>query len=131
MKIAAAFLADAANVRENTLSVLSGFINQLYRTEFPAVFGATLVIVTDVLVEAGGPSIKVSFSFSLRSSQTGQVLWGEDGELEIEAEAGRRGYIPILIPLTDLEIPEPGSYEITVRLGDDQRRIEFYADLAD
>ena len=47
MKIAAAFLADAANVREGTLGVLSGFINTINRDEYPAPLGATLVVVVE------------------------------------------------------------------------------------
>lgn len=129
MKLATAFLADAANVREGMLSVLSGFVNQIQRPEYPAALGVTLVIVVELEPAGEETSSLIQLSFQLRKDLDGAEIAASEAELEIKGDMLRRAFIPITLPLHDLEIPDAGMYSLTVRAGDEEVGFELYADL--
>src|SRR5690625_2998602 len=109
MKLATAFLADAANVREGMLSVLSGFVNQIQRPEYPAALGVTLVIVVELEPAGEEANSLIQLSFQLHKDLDGSEIAASAAELEIKGDMLRRGFIPITLPLHDLEIPDAGT----------------------
>ena len=48
MRLAMAILADAANVREGMLNVLSAGVSEMWRKDFPAPFGAVLPLLIEL-----------------------------------------------------------------------------------
>lgn len=129
MKIAAAFLADSANIREGTLSILSGFLNQFGRPEFPAKFEATLVIVgesSETLI--AGVNHEVPLSFSVKYLDTGEEIAAGNGGVQVTQEAARSGFAPMVINLHDLLLPGMGKYEVTAKIGEDSKVVQFYVD---
>jgi len=131
MKLATAFLADAANVREGLLNVLSGFVNQIQRPEYPAALGVALVIVVEIEPMGEDVNSLIQLSFELHRDLDGAEIAASEAELEIKGDMLRRAFIPITLPLHDLEIPETGTYSLTVRAGDEEVGFELYADLVD
>ena len=129
MRVAAAFLADAANVREGTLSVLSGFINTINRQEFPAPLGASLVVVVEYDEdEARRGSPERPFRARCEPTIGGAELFNIEGNFSLGGGSDAYGYVPMVFDLSDARIPEPGSYRIVFE-GDGLERIDvrFYA----
>ncbi|MBP1326016.1 hypothetical protein JOF28_001248 [Leucobacter exalbidus] len=129
MRVAAAFLADAANVREGTLSVLSGFINTINREEYPAPLGATLVVVVEYDEnEARRGEQQRTFRARCEPSIGGAEIFNIEGQFSLESSADAFGYIPMVFALQEVEIPMTGSYRIIFE-GDGLERVDvrFYA----
>lgn len=131
MRIATALLADGANVREGTVSILSGFINQIQRTEFPSTLEATLVIVIEFEPNSDDYDQDIDLAFRLHDTESGTEVVSNEAELRVEGTNSRRGYVPIMLPLDDLEIPSPGTYLFRIDVGGDHVTFELYADLAE
>lgn len=129
MRVAAAFLADAANVREGTLGVLSGFINSINREEFPAPLGASLVVVVEYdESEARRGEQQRNFSARCEPSLGGAEIFNIDGQFSLGQSNDNFGYIPMVFALQEVEIPMTGSYRIIFE-GEGLERIDvrFYA----
>ncbi|WP_449277966.1 DUF6941 family protein [Leucobacter sp. GX24907] len=129
MRVAAAFLADAANVREGTLSVLSGFINNIHREEFPAPLGATLVVVVEYDEdEARRGSSERPFRARCEPTIGGADIFNIEGNFSLGGGSDAYGYVPMVFDLSEARITEPGSYRIVFE-GDGLERVDvrFYA----
>src|SRR5690606_32442432 len=127
--VAAAFLADAANVREGTLSVLSGFINAINREEYPARLGASLVVVVEYDEdEARRGSPERTFRARCEPTVGGAELFHLDGKFSLTSGSDAFGYVSMVFSLQDAVIPTPGSYRIVFE-GDGLERVDvrFYA----
>lgn len=129
MRVAAAFLADAANVREGTLGVLSGFINTITRDEFPARLGAVLVVVVEYDEnEARRGEQQRTFRARCEPTVGGGEIFNLDGTFSLGTSSDSFGYIPMVFALQELEIPMAGSYRIVFE-GEGLERVDvrFYA----
>lgn len=129
MRVAAAFLADAANLREGTLGVLSGFINTINREQFPAPLGATLVVVVEYDEnEARRGDPERSFRARCEPAIGGPSLFNLEGNFSLGGGNDSFGYIPMIFPLAEAQIPEPGSYRIIFEgTGLERVDVRFYA----
>ncbi|PRI10257.1 DUF6941 family protein [Leucobacter massiliensis] len=129
MRVAAAFLADAANVREGTLGVLSGFINTINRPEYPAPLGATLVVVVEYDEnEARRGDPERSFRARCEPAVGGGELFSLEGNFSLGGGNDSFGYIPMVFPLNEAQIPMPGSYRIVFEgTGLERVDVRFYA----
>ncbi|WP_017792182.1 DUF6941 family protein [Leucobacter salsicius] len=129
MRVAAAFLADAANVREGTLGVLSGFINTINREEFPAPLGAALVVVVEYdETEARRGEQQRTFRARCEPAVGGAEIFNLDGTFSLGASSDAFGYIPMVFSLHEVEVPMTGSYRIVFE-GEGLERVDvrFYA----
>lgn len=129
MKIAAAFLADAANVREGTLSVLSGFINTINRESYPSKLGATLVVVVEYdETEARRGDHERTFRGRCEPGAGGAEVFSFEGSFSLGGGSDSFGYIPMLFELADAQVPMPGSYRIVFEgIGLERVDVRFYA----
>ncbi|MFA7498733.1 MAG: hypothetical protein WCY76_08595 [Leucobacter sp.] len=129
MRVAAAFLADAANVREGTLGVLSGFINTIHRKEFPASLGVTLVVVVEYdEQEARRGDPERSFRARCEPAAGGTELFNINGTFSLPGGKDSSGYVPMVFPLAEVKIPEAGSYRIVFEgTGLERVDVRFYA----
>ncbi|QIM15966.1 hypothetical protein G7067_05295 [Leucobacter insecticola] len=129
MKIAAAFLADAANVREGTLGVLSGFINTINREAYPAALGATLVVVVEYDEnEARRGDPERTFRARCEPAVGGGEVFSLEGTFSLGGGNDSFGYIPMVFSLTDAQVPMPGSYRIIFEgSGLERVDVRFYA----
>ena len=129
MRIAAAFLADAANVREGTLGVLSGFINTINRESFPAKLGATLVVVVEYDEnEARRGDPERSFRARCEPAVGGGEVFSLEGNFSLGGGSDSFGYIPMVFPLQDAQVPMAGSYRIIFEgTGLERVDVRFYA----
>lgn len=129
MRVAAAFLADAANVREGTVSVLSGFINSINREQYPAPLKASLVVVVEYDDdEARRGSPERNFRARCESTFGGGELFKIEGKFTLGGGNDAYGYVPMVFSLHDAKIPQAGSYRIVFE-GDGLERtdVRFYA----
>lgn len=129
MRVAAAFLADAANVREGTLGVLSGFINTINRETFPAPLGATFVVVVEYDEDEGRRG-DPDRTFRVRCEPTvgGAEVFGIEGTFALGGGNDSFGYIPMVFPMAEAQIPRPGSYRIVFEgTGLERVNVRFYA----
>mgnify|MGYP003466909484 FL=1 len=129
MKIAAAFLADAANVREGTLGVLSGFINTINRDEYPAPLGATLVVVVEYDEnEARRGDPERTFRARCEPAGGGAEVFSLEGTFSLGGGNDSFGYIPMVFALSDAQVPMPGSFRIVFEgTGLERVDVRFYA----
>ncbi|WP_053384283.1 DUF6941 family protein [Leucobacter celer] len=129
MRVAAAFLADAANVREGTLGVLSGFINTINREEFPAPLGATLVVVVEYDEnEARRGDPERTFRARCEPAVGGGEIFSLEGNFSLGGGNDSFGYIPMVFQLADARIPMPGTYRIIFEgTGLERVDVRFYA----
>lgn len=127
--MAAAFLADAANVREGTLGVLSGFINTINREEYPAPLKATLVVVVEYdEAEARRGDTQRSFTARCEPAVGGGELFKLEGNFSIGSANDSFGYVPMVFDLSGAQIPMPGTYRIVFEgTGLERVDVRFYA----
>lgn len=129
MRVAAAFLADAANVREGTLGVLSGFINTINREEYPAPLGAVFVVVVEYDEnEARRGEQQRTFRARCEPAVGGAEIFNLDGTFSLGSASDAFGYIPMVFSLQEVEVPMTGSYRIIFE-GEGLERVDvrFYA----
>lgn len=129
MRVAAAFLADAANTREGTLSVLSGFINTITRDEYPAKLGATLVVVVEYDEdEARRGDPERTFRARCEPTVGGSEVFSLEGNVSLGGGNDSFGYIPMIFQLADAQVPMPGTYRIIFEgAGLERVDVRFYA----
>lgn len=129
MRVAAAFLADAANVREGTLGVLSGFINTFNRQQYPAPLSATLVVVVEYdEMESRRGGQERSFTARCEPAAGGTEIFNLQGNFNLAGGNDAAGYIPMIFPLAEAQIPAPGSYRIVFEgTGLERVDVRFYA----
>ena len=116
MKVDTALLSDAVSIREGLLHILGGGVTRIWAERFPAPINATLALRVLIPPEEA------------RSPGALQLaIVGPDGE-EIgsfnldfgvgtpEAEVPTSDIpVPLAIPLSQVQLPGPGHYEIEVR----------------
>ncbi|WP_427869619.1 DUF6941 family protein [Leucobacter luti] len=129
MRVAAAFLADAANVREGTLGVLSGFINTINRAEYPAKLGASLVVVVEYDEdEARRGNAERSFRARCEPAVGGGEIFAVDGTFSLGGSSDSFGYIPMIFDLQEAQVPMAGTYRIIFEgTGLERVDVRFYA----
>lgn len=131
MKLATLMLADQASVREGTLGVLGGFINQMWRTEFPDLLAAQLVAVLRTTPEEVVSGVaSASFRFWLEEEDAHEPLFEATGEFAPGPGSGREGFFPMVFNISNVEIPAPGKYYIYFEVvGQPVESVAFYVDL--
>jgi hypothetical protein len=132
-RVASALLCDAATVREGLLHILGGGITRLHRAEFPSPMQVTLVAqVVLTPAEIGLPHDVTA------------IIQTEDGELVVQAnghlqpgepnpllEPGESVILPLVINLSNVEVPAPGGYSIEIGVDEvHQTSLTFRAVLA-
>lgn len=134
MTVTMAALCDYAIVREQLLTVVGGGISFFSREEFPSPMGAYFVLGV-VLRPAEDPTADITVSI------VKVAIEDEDNEFQIAAlglglksESPPDGVIALpnamysVADLRDLNIPEPGPYEILVSEdGNEVMRVPFFA----
>ena len=130
MKLSTLMLADHAEIREGTLGVLSGFVNQLWRDEFPSQLRVYLVAVAEATPEEiGTGAVSSKFEFWCEGQDGSDPLLKGNGMIETQLDGARGGYFPMVFDLSPIEIPEPGEYVIRFTLdGEEAGAYVFYAD---
>jgi hypothetical protein len=133
MRVAAAFLCDAATIREGLLNVLGAGVTNLRRESFPAPLGISLVYMAEA-IGADDLSQPHTLTIDVRAVDDQQVIahveasWVAD--LASETDVTVPNYAPIVVPFDQVALAKPGYYEVTIDLkGVDTRTITFRADL--
>lgn len=129
-----ATVADAANVREGLVNILSGFITQLNRPSYPAFLQACVVVVIEVDEKDAARAEDVDFNVTLsHESMPEEPVASIDARFKVEGGSeGRAGYLPIVLNTVGIELPSVGKYVVAVRCGEyDQARLTFYASQVD
>ena len=132
MRLAMATLADAANVREGMISVLSAGVNVFFRPSFPSPLGATLALMIEASDADPIDHLRIRASIvELVSDGLQTEIGGIDVDLTVEIENGRTACFPIPVSLQGLVLPSPGDFEVRLSIGTDEvARIPFYAEIA-
>lgn len=132
MQVTAAFLCDAASVREGLLHVLGGGITRLWRQEFPGPLGVSVAL----LLELHRQELD-------RPHELNIIVMGEDGQQVAEVKGGfqapaspnlevhERQLIPMTLDLRAAEVPAAGAYTVDISIdGEHRRSLRFSARLA-
>lgn len=128
MKVNTLLLCDAATTREGLLSILGGGVNILRQPAFPAPLGASLAI----LLEFDGDELKHPHKIAVEIRQDG----GGPSILQMEArwdvgpadvfDPRLTNYVPLVLPLQPVGVPEPGHYRLTLSVdGQDVGALTF------
>jgi hypothetical protein len=126
---AAAYLCDAATVREGLAHILGGGVNLLRRRDFPAPMAVKLVIMLEQDLTEARDSHKVNVV--IRSDQGPDVLGRIEGALEPQGEPKDPDLdlpltIPVILPLDTVVLPRPGRYAIDIHIeGADPISLKF------
>jgi len=131
MRVAAAFLCDAASVRQGLLSVLGGGVTILRRQSFPAPLGITLVYMPEV--DADEMSRTYNFTIDVHAVDDPKPLAHIEGGWQADAsdltDPTLSNYAPIVVPLDQVALAKPGYYTVAIDLkGVETRSITFRAD---
>lgn len=119
MRLQAAVLCDAANVREGLLNILSGGISRAYREELPASLGVVLAL----LVEVDSDQLELPHEVTVQINDSDGKLVGRvvgafqkspDGELHLEP--GEDVLLPTVIDLRPVATLRYGRHRIRVRI---------------
>lgn len=126
-------LCDAASVREGLLHILGAGINSIHREgEYPAEIGATIAAVVAFKGEKPRPprlTLRISTSEGEPIGIEDLVL-GPTEEEEFELDSGPIYTIPIVVNISEMNLPSPGRYRISClsEMGTTYSEIEFDAD---
>jgi len=129
MQVAAAFLCDAASVREGLLHVLGGGITRVWRQEFPGPMGMSVAM----LLELHRQELNRPHELSI-------TVMGEDGQSVAEVKGGFQApanpnlevheglLVPMTLDLRAAAIPAAGAYTVDISIdGEHRRSLRFSA----
>lgn len=118
MRIAMAVLADAANVREGMLNVLSAGVTQVGRVSYPAPLGSTLALMIEVRPDDIADDLLVSVEIDRQSGDGDDAPVAKiEAQLVVEPARTATFYAAVPIPLAAVEIPSVGDYVLTISVG--------------
>jgi hypothetical protein len=127
VRISAALLCDAATVREGLLHMLGGGLNMLRRNSFPAPMAVSLVCVPELDRDDLGQPHKLEVT--VRPAQGDDVFGRVEANWEVAgppSDEGLSTYLPIILPLERVGLPEPGYYRVDIQLdGGYSQSIDF------
>jgi len=127
--ISSAIVCDFAQVREGLLFVSSGGITRLRRPSLPAPLGVALAIVVEVPFDQVSATHGVLARVVHVASAT-ELLRTEVGlqANDPTVEPGESLYVPLVVSLHQLMIPELGAYDIVASVDHGVgRRLTVYA----
>lgn len=120
MRVAMAVLADAGNVREGLVNVLSAGITRFMMPAFPAPVQAVVAVLLEVDESECHNAIPFSLKFIDHGTDSDTRVVSEiGGELRASGSTDDLGiYAPIVVRLDGLEMQRPGLYSIDVRVAE-------------
>jgi hypothetical protein len=117
MKVASAFLCDAATVREGLLHVLGGGITRLWREEVPAPMGVAVALLLEVdRSELGRPHQLEMVVMGEDGGEVAKVQGGFQSPPNPHLEFGENALLPIQVPLHGAAVPTYGQYSMSVHI---------------
>lgn len=116
IRLAVAVLADAVNVRENMLSVLSGGVSVVNAERLPAALRLAVALMIEISADdlkmAGSRGVK----FTIRYLKDGSVVMDGEGRVAWEPSDGPSLNIPMPIEIPGAEVQSSGAYEVDVAI---------------
>lgn len=118
MRLAMAILADAANIREGMLNVLSAGVSEMWRKDFPAPFGAVLPLLIE-LDEKDDFEVLVVEAHLMHRGDDGrdEQIGVMSGQIKRQGEPGPTTNVPSVLGWGDVMLPGPGEYYVRVNVG--------------
>lgn len=115
MRLAMAALADAANVREGMLNVLSAGVSEMWRPEFPSPLGVVLPLLIEVTEADRFEALKIEARLMQKQPDGNDVqLAALAGEIRRRGEPQGIAYVPTVLRWGNAMVPAPGDYYIHV-----------------
>ncbi len=115
MRIAVGVLADAVNVRENMLNMLSAGVTGVMPAEYPVPFPLDLALMLELgeadVVEDGRTDIEVRVL-----DPDGNALNAAHGELAWGRSESWPMYVPAPVSLNHILLTGPGTYVVEVNI---------------
>lgn len=118
MRVAIATLADAANVREGLLSILSGLITQLNRDSYPSPMLAQVVLALEFSEDEARTGDDFAILVKIEDlSNDGASIAEIEGRVGVNPGSESRGnaYLPLVLDTSNVQVPAPGPYQVRVR----------------
>jgi hypothetical protein len=117
MKVAAAFLCDAATVREGLLHVLGGGVTRLWIDEFPAPMNVAVALLLELdRSELGRPHQLDMTVMDEDGGTIASVQGGFQFPPNPSLAFGENALIPFTVPLHLAAVPKLGQYSISVQI---------------
>lgn len=117
MRLAMAAFADAANVREDTMSVLSAGVNEILRPAYPAPMGLTLALMLEFYPEDDDEQIEVRVTVKqVPGSEDVKPVLSLRAELQLTGPRDGIMYVPMPLDLRNRQIPSAGRYEVEIAI---------------
>jgi len=120
-------LADFAQAVQGKLSLIGGGWNLHHTNQYPSLLPFGLGI--GILVPWSEANRKHDFTFLIKGSEGPEVVRG-GGQFEVGREAGIPAGMTLRVTVGlsgQLQIPQPGTYEVIVTAADAEKRITFEA----
>lgn len=111
-----ATLCDAANVREGTISILSGGITRLWRSQFPCQMGVGLALMCEydpaIFQRPSEIRVRIEDADGGMLHEASMVLPGQP--LPDSVDPGESVSVPLVLSLREAPLERPGRYRIVV-----------------
>lgn len=117
MRLAVAVLADAVNVRENMLNMLSAGVTRVSPPAYPAPLGVDLAM----MIELGKEDLLADghIEIGIRVlDEDGEELTIARGAMGWEASEDSSAYVPTPVQLSHVELPGPGVFVVEIAVAD-------------
>jgi hypothetical protein len=120
MRVAAAILSNAAEVRDSLLFVLGGGANRIHRDTYPAPLGAVLALTLEIENRDYGRDFGLLIEVTdSRKASVAKV----EGTIEPSRDVGEtvvrglKGYASAVVNLSRVSIPRKGVYRLAISIG--------------
>jgi hypothetical protein len=128
VEVATALLCDSVNVREGTISILSGGITRIWRPVLPAPLGVGLAIVVELEPDEIGVPHEVAVTISNNAGEIARAMGGFQSVAAMNIEEGERFLAPVPMNLQAVATQLYGRHDIDISLDDGAatKRVSFW-----
>lgn len=115
MEVRVATLCDFAQIREGLLTVASGGITRVWRSQYPAKLGIMLALIIEITaVEAVEPR---EIRIRIENADGGRLAEASGGfqlQQVPDHDPGEMLNLPLVLDFRDVELPAAGRYQVVV-----------------
>jgi len=116
MRLAAAVLADSANVREDLVNALSLGVNRVQTSDFPTAIRMSAVVIIEI-DPSDGEELDLPIAISMYEGNDVPEMPQINGQLHVRVE-DHPVNVPLALPLDGFMVHAPGVFTVRIAVGE-------------